>query len=42
MCGRPSIGLDREKVEATKMEAQANMMKAMNEAFNLALSKMTQ
>ena len=36
------IGLEREKVEAAKMEAQAGMMKAMNEASNIALAKMTQ
>jgi hypothetical protein len=36
------IGPEREKVEAAKMEAQAGMMKAMNETSNIALSKMTQ
>lgn len=36
------IVLEREKVEATKMEAQAGIMKAMNEATHLSLAKMTQ
>jgi hypothetical protein len=36
------IGLEREKVEATKMEAQDGVMKAMNEATQLLLAKMTQ
>jgi hypothetical protein len=36
------IGLEREKVEATKMEAQVGVMKAMNEATQLSLAKMTQ
>ncbi|KAK1678997.1 hypothetical protein QYE76_039845 [Lolium multiflorum] len=36
------IGLEREKVEATKMEAQAGVMKAMNEATQLSLAEMTQ
>jgi hypothetical protein len=36
------LGLEREKVEATKMEAQAGMMKAMNETSNIALTKISQ
>jgi hypothetical protein len=36
------IGLEREKVEATKMEAQVGVMKAMNEATQLSLAKLTQ
>jgi hypothetical protein len=35
------IGLEREKVEAAKMESQADKMKAMNEVSNIALAKMT-
>jgi hypothetical protein len=30
------IGLEREKVESAKMEAQAGMLKAANEASNIA------
>jgi hypothetical protein len=36
------IGLEREKVEATKMEAQARVMKVMNGDMQLSLAKMTQ
>jgi hypothetical protein len=36
------LGLEREKVEATKMEAQAGTMKAMNETSNIALTKISQ
>jgi hypothetical protein len=36
------LGLEREKVEATKMEAQAGMMKVMNETSNIALTKISQ
>jgi hypothetical protein len=36
------IGLEREKVEAAKMEAQAGVMKSMNETTQLSLAKMTQ
>jgi hypothetical protein len=36
------IGLEREKVEAAKIEAQAGMVKSMNEAANIVLAKMTQ
>jgi hypothetical protein len=35
------IGLEREKVEAVKMESQTDKMKAMNEVSNIALAKMT-
>ena len=34
------LQLEKEKVEAIKMEAQAGMLKAMNEASHLQLSKM--
>jgi hypothetical protein len=36
------VGHEREKVESTKMEAQASMMKAMNESSNISLAKITQ
>jgi hypothetical protein len=36
------IGLEREKVESAKMEAQVVMVFTMNEASNIALAKMTQ
>jgi hypothetical protein len=36
------IGLEREKVEAAKMEAQDGVMKAMNVATQLSLAKVTQ
>jgi hypothetical protein len=32
------LGLEREKLEATKMEAQVGMMKTMNEASHIALA----
>jgi hypothetical protein len=36
------LGLEREKVEAAKMKARSGMMKAMNEASNISLTKMSQ
>jgi hypothetical protein len=36
------LGLKREKVEVTKMEAQDGMVKAMHEASHIELAKMTQ
>jgi hypothetical protein len=36
------LGLKREKVEAVKMETQADMMQSMNQASHIALAKMTQ
>jgi hypothetical protein len=34
------LGLEKEKVEATKLEAQTGMIKATNEASHVALAKM--
>jgi hypothetical protein len=33
------LGIEREKMKAAKMEAQANMMKAMNEASDITLRR---
>jgi hypothetical protein len=36
------LKLEREKVEAAKLEAQATMLKAINESSNVALAKMNE